>query len=74
MQHHAIDISALNRPQSAGAQETETALAVQDLDLFYDGDVQALHTIDLDIQKSVSQRLSVPAAVVNPVCCDALTV
>ena len=51
MQHHAIDISALNRSQSVGAQETETALVVQDLELFYDGGVQALHNIDLNIQK-----------------------
>ena len=51
MQHHAIDISALNRPQSVGAQKTETALAVQNLELFYDKEVQALHSIDLDIQK-----------------------
>jgi phosphate transport system ATP-binding protein len=51
MQHHAIDISALNRPQSVAAGETETALAVEGLELFYDGDSQALHNIDLDIQK-----------------------
>lgn len=51
MQHHAIDLSALNRPQSAGAQETQTAVAVEGLNLFYDEDSQALHDIDLDIQK-----------------------
>ncbi len=51
MQHHSIDISALNRPQSAGTQEAQTALAVEGLNLFYDEDSQALHDIDLDIQK-----------------------
>ena len=51
MQHHAIDISALNRPPGVSDASAESCLQVQGLQLFYNGDVQALHDINLNIQK-----------------------
>lgn len=52
MQTHAIDIQALKRDPAGLAQApAETSLQVQNLSLFYNQDVQALHDINLDIPK-----------------------
>ena len=51
MQTHGIDIQALGRQSSMSGVDTETALQVERLNLFYSGDTQALHDIDLDIPK-----------------------
>jgi phosphate transport system ATP-binding protein len=52
MQTHAIDIQALKRdPAGLGQAPAETSLQVQNLSLFYNQDVQALHDINLDIPK-----------------------
>ena len=51
MAHHAIDISALNRSQSGSTQAAQNSLQVKGLQLYYNDDVQALHDINLDIQK-----------------------
>lgn len=52
MQTHAIDIQALKRDPAGLAQTpAETSLQVQNLSLFYNQDVQALHDINLDIPK-----------------------
>ncbi|MBE9538584.1 MAG: phosphate ABC transporter ATP-binding protein [Proteobacteria bacterium] len=51
MQHHAIDISALNRSPVNSDDAAENCLQVQGLQLFYNADVQALHDISLNIQK-----------------------
>jgi len=56
MQTHAIDIQALRRKPAGLAQApAETSLQVQNLSLFYNQDVQALHDINLNIpQKRVT--------------------
>ncbi|MFT6285855.1 MAG: phosphate transport system ATP-binding protein [Alcanivorax sp.] len=52
MQTHAIDIQALKRPQIGDTlAPSETSLRVQDLNLYYDQDSQALFNIDLEIPK-----------------------
>lgn len=51
MQHHAIDISALGRSDSATLPEAPASLRVQGLELFYNQDSQALFDINLDIPK-----------------------
>ena len=51
MQSHAIDISAMNRPGDVDNRPTETSLKVDQLQLFYNQDSQALHNIDLEIPK-----------------------
>ncbi|MEP1471780.1 MAG: phosphate ABC transporter ATP-binding protein PstB [Halieaceae bacterium] len=52
MQTHAIDIQALKRaPAGVEQLPAETSLQVQNLSLFYNQDVQALHDINLDIPK-----------------------
>ena len=52
MQTHAINIQALKRDPAGLAQApAETSLQVQNLSLFYNQDVQALHDINLDVPK-----------------------
>ncbi len=51
MQQHAIDIKALNRNREESLAPATTSLQVQNLNLFYNQDVQALHDINLDIPK-----------------------
>ena len=51
MANHAIDISALNRAQTTGTGPSQNSLRVEGLQLFYNQDTQALHDINLDIQK-----------------------
>ena len=52
MQTHAIDIQALNRAlEDEATPSAGTSLQVQDLNLFYNQDVQALYDINLDIPK-----------------------
>lgn len=51
MQTHAIDMDALGRKPSLAARSAEQALKVESLNLFYSGDKQALHGIDLEIPK-----------------------
>jgi phosphate transport system ATP-binding protein len=51
MANHAIDISALNRAQTISTGASQNSLRVEGLQLFYNQDTQALHNINLDIQK-----------------------
>ncbi len=51
MQTHAIDMDALHRKPSESSADEGLALKVEDLQLFYGGDVQALHDINLEIPK-----------------------
>ena len=51
MQSHAIDIQALNRKAVIADAPTQTSLTVENLELFYNRDTQALHGIKLEIPK-----------------------
>ena len=51
MPHHAIDISAINRPRAESGPALQSSLEVENLQLFYNENVQALHDINLSIQK-----------------------
>ena len=50
MQHHAIDISALGRTVAPQLQGAPHSLEIENLNLYYNEDVQALFDINLKIQ------------------------
>ena len=47
---HAIDISALNRDDRSSAEQNETCIQVENLDLFYGGK-QALHGVNMEMPR-----------------------
>lgn len=51
MQTHAIDIDALGRPPVQALGDTDVALKVDHLNLYYDQTTQALHDIQLEIPR-----------------------
>ena len=48
---HAIDLSALNRPAGGSEESTGNSLRVDNLNLFYDQNTQALADISMDIPR-----------------------
>ena len=51
MQTHAIDLEALGRRPAAPLLDAETALSIENLNLFYGPEAQALHDIHLEIPR-----------------------
>lgn len=51
MKSHAIDIQSMNRPSAIASEPAECSLAVDNLQLFYDQDTQALQNVSLEIPK-----------------------
>ena len=51
MKNHAIDLSALGRSGVPEEEPTDCSLRVENLQLFYNQDAQALSDINLDIPK-----------------------
>jgi len=69
---HAIDMSSVLRGKGDQDERNETCIKIENLNLFY-GEKQALHGINMEMQKKKVTAYIGPAAAVNQRYCVVLT-